>query len=499
MNFILKLKETLFAVLPITIIVYILAFTVAPLEQGMLVNFTAGSLLVILGLSVFLTGADIGFMPAGSFLGAALTRTRKLPLILGAGFVVGLLITIAEPDLLILGRQAETVTGTIPASAMVVAVAFGIAAFLALALARTVLQIPFRLVVILGYLIVFALASRVAPVFVAIAFDSGGATTGPMTVPFIISLGVGVAAVRGDKAAIDDSFGFTGIASIGPILAVTILGFMLTGPGHDFGAIAGVSNPETGEIAQLPLPLLAQYAHELPLILRNVAVALAPLVGALILFQIFLLKLPPKQVQRLMVGFIYTYIGLVLFFLGTDTAFIPTGKALGEALGGLSFNRILIPIGCLLGAVVVCVEPAIWVLTEQVEEVSGGNIRKPVLLTALALGVAVSVGLSMWRVLDGFSVWYLLIPFYALALALTFVTPKLFTAIAFDSGGVASGPMSSTFILSLTLGASQAAGGNPATDAFGLIAMVAVTPLVSIQILGWLFTRREEHLLKGGN
>jgi len=498
MNFILKLKETLFAVLPITIIVYILAFTVAPLEPGMLVNFTAGSLLVILGLSVFLTGADIGFMPAGSFLGAALTRTRKLPLILGAGFVVGFLITIAEPDLLILGRQAETVTGTIPASAMVIAVAFGIAAFLALALARTVLQIPFRLVVILGYLIVFALASRVAPVFVAIAFDSGGATTGPMTVPFIISLGVGVAAVRGDKAAIDDSFGFTGIASIGPILAVTVLGFMLTGPGHDPGAIAGVSDPEGG-VSPVRISLLAQYARELPLILRNVAVALAPLVASLILFQIFLLKLPPKQVQRLMVGFIYTYIGLVLFFLGTDTAFIPTGKALGEALGALSFNRILIPIGCLLGAVVVCAEPAIWVLTEQVEEVSGGNIRKPVLLTALALGVAVSVGLSMWRVLDGFSVWYLLIPFYALALALTFVTPKLFTAIAFDSGGVASGPMSSTFILSLTLGASQAAGGNPATDAFGLIAMVAVTPLVSIQILGWLFTRREEHLLKGVN
>ncbi len=497
MNFLHKLKETCIAVLPISILVFILAFTIAPLEGQLLVKFAFGSLLIILGLTLFLTGAEIGIIPAGSFLGAALTRTRKLPLILGAGFLVGLFITIAEPDLLILGKQAEAITGLIKARTLVIAVAVGIGLFVMTALARAVFQVSFRVVVILGYLAVFALAAQVDPVFVAIAFDSGGATTGPMTVPFIIALGVGVAAVRSDRSALEDSFGFTGIASIGPILAVSALGFALTANGSSTDARAV---QEAAAAIQVPAEsgILKLYAHELPLILKSVAFSLAPIIALLAGFQLFLLRLPPRQVQRIITGFGYAFVGLVLFFLGTDTAFIPVGKALGEELGALSWNSILIPIGCLLGAVVVCAEPAIWVLTEQVEEASGGNIRRPVLLGALAIGVAFSVGLSMWRVLAGFSIWYLLLPCYALALLLTLVSPKLFTAIAFDSGGVASGPMSSTFILSLTLGASAASGGNPAADAFGLIAMIAVTPLISIQILGSLFARREENALKGG-
>lgn len=510
MNFTDKLKETGIAVLPVTAIVFALALTVAPIDPSLLVSFAAGSLLVILGLAIFLAGAELGLMPAGSFLGGALTGTRKLPLILGAGFFLGFLVTIAEPDLLVLGRQAELVTGTIPAKAIVVTVALGIGLFVALGLARTIFQIPFRLVVILGYILVFALASRVDPVFVAVAFDSGGATTGPMTVPFIIALGVGVAGVRGDgdKTTIEDSFGYTGIASIGPILSVTILGFLLSGNGDVARSAAQVAAAQvpaasgtaaSGSFAAATAPLLAGYAHELPLIMGTVSAALAPLLAILALFQIFLLRLPPRQMRRIVTGFVYAWLGLVLFFLGTDTGFIPVGKALGAALGALRFNWILVPLGCVIGAVVVCAEPAVWVLTEQVEEVSGGNIRKPVLLAALAIGVAVSVGLSMWRVLAGFSIWYLLAPLYAAALALTFITPKLFTAIAFDSGGVASGPMASTFILSLTLGASQGSGGNPATDAFGLIAMIAVTPLVSIQILGGLFARSEKHALGGEN
>jgi len=501
-----KLKETGIAVLPVSAIVFALALTIAPLEPSLLLSFAAGSILVIIGLAVFLAGAELGIMPAGSFLGGALTGTRKLPLILGAGFFLGFLVTIAEPDLLILGRQAELVTGTIPAKAIVLSVALGVGIFVALGLARTIFQIPYRLVIILGYLLVFALASRVDPVFVAIAFDSGGATTGPMTVPFIIALGVGVAGVRGDgdKTAAEDSFGYTGIASIGPILSVAVLGFLLagdpTGAGGNSAVAPGGSAADAGIAASdTAVPLLAGCVQELPGIMATVATALAPLLAMLVLFQLFLLKLPPRQMRRIVAGFVYAWLGLVLFFLGTDTAFIPAGKALGAALGALSFNWILVPVGCLVGAVVVCAEPAVWVLTEQVEEVSGGNVRKPVLLAALAIGVAVSVGLSMLRVLAGFSIWFLLAPLYAAAVALTFVTPKLFTAIAFDSGGVASGPMASTFILSLTLGASQGAGGNPASDAFGLIAMIAVTPLVSIQILGRLFARSEKHALQGEN
>jgi hypothetical protein len=527
MNLLHKLKETCTAVLPICVIVLLLGTTVAPLGAETLVPFCIGSFFLIIGLSIFLTGADLGIVPAGSFMGAKLTRTRMMPLILGTGLLIGFLITIAEPDLLVLGDQVENVTGgiatipTIPGRAMVISVALGVGLFVALGLARTLLQIPYRFVLIIGYAITFALASRVDNVFVAIAFDSGGATTGPMTVPFIIALGVGIAAVRGDKNAVEDSFGYTGIASIGPILAVTILGFMLMAGSQDASAAQGAAQGATdiasataGNAAQ-PVAAAASAAHEvaatakplevlaealalIPAEARDVFTALFPLFAIIVAFQFVLLKFPPVFFKRVALGFFYAFLGLVFFFVGTELAFVPAGKALGAALGALPFKWILIPIGVILGAVVVCAEPAVWVLTEQVEEVSGGNIRKPLLLGTLAIGVSVSVGLSMCRVLWGFSIWYLLVPFYALAIALTFFTPKLFTAIAFDSGGVASGPMASTFILSLTLGASVAVGGNPAVDGFGVIAMIAATPLVAIQILGMLYHRTEIRARRGG-
>ena len=493
MNFSEKFKETCLTVLPITGLVCILAMTIAPVGKENLIAFIVGSALVILGLTFFLAGVDIGIMPAGSFIGSALTRTRNIPIILSGGFAVGFLITVAEPDLLVLSQQAEAVTGIIRISSMILAVSLGVGLCMALAMARTILQIPFRWIVIPSYILIFLLATGISPAVMAIAFDSGGATTGPMAVPFIIALGAGISGVRGDKNADDDSFGYTGIASIGPILAVLFLGFILSG------------NMNMKQISlQRPDVLVISasiYIHHLPGILKTVLISLAPLAAAIVVFQLVLLKLPPKQMQKIIIGIVYTVIGLTLFFLGAKTGFIPTGNVLGASLATAvpRCNYILlIVVGCILGAVTVCAEPAIRVLASQVEEISAGNIRQPVLLVALAMGVAVSVGLSLWRVVAGFSIWYLLAPCYAIALGLTFITPKLFTAIAFDSGGVASGPMASTFLLSLTLGASGAIGGNPATDAFGLIAMIAVTPLISIQILGILF-RRKTDCFAGGN
>ena len=500
MNLLHKIRETSNAVLPICAIVIALGMTVAPLSPALLGSFAIGSLVLIGGLSLFLTGAELGIIPAGTHMGAKLTRTRNMPFILAAGLLVGFVITVAEPDLLVLGGQVEDVTGSIPSRSLVFAVAIGVGTFVAVSLARVLLQVRYRIILIVGYLAVFALAGTVGEVFVAIAFDSGGATTGPMTVPFIIALGIGVAAVRGDKNAIEDSFGYTGIASIGPILAVAALGVIIGNGGSseaasravEASAVAGPAQDAAFSLERI----LGGLAHEAPGVARNVFVALMPLYAIIMLFQAFLLKLPPQQLKRVSLGFLYAFLGLILFFLGADTAFVPAGKELGVALGSLGYRWILIPIGCALGAVVVCAEPAVWVLTEQVEEASGGNIRKPVLLTALAIGVAVSVGLSMCRVLFGFSIWYLLVPFYLAAIALTFVTPPLFTAIAFDSGGVASGPMASTFILSLTLGASVASGEDPARGGFGVIAMVAATPLVAIQILGWLYSIKEKRVAR---
>ncbi len=478
MFFLIKLRETALAVIPVILLVVLLSVTIAPLPAGLLGVFLIDSLLLILGLTLFLTGAEIGIMPAGSYLGGALTRSRKLPLILVSGFIIGFIITVAEPALLILGDQVQFITGTLQAIHLVTAVAIGTGFFVTLALARTVFQIPLKLLLLGGYLVVFALASRTAPLFVAIAFDSGGATTGPMTVPFIIALGLGIAGVRGDKKAEDDSFGLIGIASIGPILAVSFLGLFLD------RELAGVSAQTAAETVRLSAIVL------------NVAKALAPLAALIIIYQLFLMKLPPRQIQRLSIGFIYAFAGLVIFFYSAEHSFIAVGKSVGQAIGSSSLKALLVPLGFAVGAIVTCAEPAIWLLAEQVEEVSAGNIRRPVMLFSLALGVGLAVALAMLRVVFPFSIWYLLIPFYTAALLLMSVTPDLFTAIAFDSGGVASGPLSGTFILALTLGASSGSGGNPAMDAFGLIAMIAVSPIVCIQLLGWLFTRSEQKIAR---
>lgn len=492
MNLTQKLKETLMAILPVDLMVVALHFAVAPIPVDLLLSFLIGSVFVIVGLSIFLAGADLGIVPAGSLLGASLTRTRNLPFILAALLLSGFIITIAEPNLKVQGDLVESVTGIIGSWTLVLAVAGGIGIFLAVAMLRILLQIPFRLIIIVFYGLALAMATRIDPSLVAIAFDSSGAATGPLTVPFFIALGIGVSSVRGGKNAEDDSFGTTGIAAIGPIFAMVIVGLLLGGRApapEQAGGAQGMTNAADPGV-------LALWVTSIPSTMKGVALSLSPLAVLLTFFQFTLLRLPPAQIRRLIMGLIYTWLGLVLFFVGANSGFIPAGTALGQALGSLGSNGILIPIGCAFGAAIVCAEPAMWVLTSQIEEVTAGNIRKPVVLTAVSLGVASGVALSMWRVLAGFSVWYLIAPLFAIAIFLTLVTPKLFASIAFDSGSVATGPVSSAFILPLTIGASAASGGEPARDAFGLIAMIAVTPPVSMQILGIIFQAKERKALR---
>lgn len=512
MNLRQKLSETALAIGPVVAIVIALHATVAPISASTVASFVAGALLVVAGLGVFLAGVDLAIVPSGSLIGAALTRTRNLPAILLSVFAAGFIITLAEPNLKVQGDLVESVTGVLGSMTLVLAVSAGIALFLALGMSRILLQIPYKLIIVLAYGAALLLASRASPMFVAIAFDSSGAATGPLTVPFFIALGLGVSSVRGGRNADDDSFGTTGIAAIGPILAMTVLAFVLFSGSNQAvdsavlsgtdapqqasaaaPAVAGEASPARAQVDALSAlgSAVSALGAELPLQAKNVTLALAPLAALVAVFQKRLLRMPPAQMRRIVAGLVYTWIGLVLFFTGANTGFIPAGTELGAALGSPANQWILIPLGCLLGALIVCAEPAMWVLTAQVEEVSAGNIRKAVLLTTVAIGVAVGVGLSMWRVLEGFSVWYLIAPAFLLAMALTFAAPKLFVSIAFDSGSVATGPVSSTLILPLTLGASLASGGNPAVDGFGLIAMIAVTPPISIQLLGILFHAKE--------
>lgn len=472
-NLAAKFKEALVSVLPITAIVLLLHFTVAPMTGGTVALFLVGSVLLIVGMALFSLGADIAMMPMGERIGSQLTKTRKLGLLIAVALIMGIAITIAEPDLQVLADQVPSV----PNMVLIIAVAVGVGLFLVLALLRIIFQKKLAIILILLYAAVFGLAIFTSEDFLTVAFDSGGVTTGPITVPFILSLGVGVAAVRGGRSAQEDSFGLVAICSVGPILAVMIMGMLFNSSG---GFAADLSIPEVNDFSSL----MHAFGEGFPEYFRDVGIAIAPIIAFFIVFQVIFLKLPKTQLLKMAVGMAYTYIGLVLFLTGVNVGFMPVGNYLGAQIGSLDYNWMLIPLGMIMGFFVVMAEPAVHVLNKQVEEITVGAISKRSMLLSLSIGVAVSVGLAMVRVVTGLSIWYFLVPGYAIALGLSFFVPKIFTAIAFDSGGVASGPMTATFLLPFAMGACSAVGGNMLTDAFGIVAMVAMTPLVTIQIMG---------------
>ncbi len=472
-----KVKEAYSSVLPITLIVLLLCFTIVPIDSGMFLAFIVGAVLVIFGMGLFTLGADTAMTPIGEYVGTSVMKTKKIWLIIPICFIVGVMITIAEPDLQVLGSQLEKAVNP---WTLILAVGAGVGVFLVVAFLRVVLNVKMGILLIICYVAVFVLAFFVPPAFVPLAFDSGGVTTGPMSVPFIIAIGTGVASMRSDKSAENDGFGFTALCSVGPIIAVMILGIILQ-PENIEQADSNVS------VIVNSKDLLSTYITSLPHYLKEVAIALAPIVGFFIIFQFFGQKLSKERIIRIFIGVLYTYVGLVFFLMGVNVGFLPVGSYLGDAIGKLEYNWIIVPIGMLIGFFVVAAEPAVHVLTKQVYEITGGAIPKKALSTSLMIGVACSVGLAMLRILLHLPIMYFLIPAYAIALVLTFIVPDMFTAIAFDSGGVASGAMTASFLMPLALGLCSATGGNVATEGFGVVAFVAMTPLIAIQILGLVY------------
>ncbi len=468
-----KLKEALSAVMPVIAIVLILSLTIAPVTPSTLLCFLFGSVLVMLGMMFFTLGAEMSMTPMGEKVGSKMTQTKNVVLIVFLSFVLGVIITISEPDLQVLAGLVPS----IPNHILILAVALGVGVFLVVAILRILLGISLSRMLVVLYLIAFVLVFLVPSDFRAIAFDSGGVTTGPMTVPFIMALGVGIASIRNDRSASDDSFGLVALCSIGPILAVLVLG-MIFRPGDSEPSIMNdFSLASTVELRKL-------FISELPHYISEIAVSLLPIIVFFGLFQAFSLRLGRKSLSKILIGLVYTYIGLVLFLTGANVGFMPAGIHIGSILAGSELSFLLIPIGALIGFFIVKAEPAVYVLNHQVEEITEGAISARAMGMSLSLGVAASVALAMTRVLTGIPILYFLIPGYAIALGLSFVVPKIFTAIAFDSGGVASGPMTATFLLPLAQGACVAVGGDLAADAFGVVAMVAMTPLITIQILG---------------
>ena len=449
-----KLLEALQAVLPIAAIVLILCFSIAPVSPSILLCFLLGAAMIVVGIMFFTLGAEMSMTPMGERVGAMLTRSQNIFLIIGAGFLLGFLITISEPDLQVLANQVPS----IPNMTLILSVAVGVGLFLVMAFLRMLLSIPLPRLLVIFYAAIFLLAAFVPKEFLAVAFDSGGVTTGPMTVPFIMALGVA-------------------LCSVGPILAVLILGIVFNASESSY--IPPVI-PEVGDSVEL----WQLFGEGLPTYLHEIALSLLPIIVMFGIFQLVALRIDRRTLGRIGVGLVYTYIGLVLFLTGANIGFMPAGNYLGQVLGGQSSRWLLIPIGMLIGYFIVRAEPAVYVLNKQVEEVTDGAISAGTMGAALSAGVALSVGLAMVRVLTGISILWFLIPGYLFAISISFVVPKLYTAIAFDAGGVASGPMTATFLLPLAQGACIAVGGNIVTDAFGVVAMVAMTPLITVQLMG---------------
>lgn len=481
MNKILKEKivEALSSVLPITLIVLLLSITITPMPVGTLVLYLVGAVLLIVGMAFFSLGTDVSMTPMGEGIGAQLPRTKNLMAVVGITFVIGVLITIAEPDLQVLAEQVPS----IPNAVLIWTVAIGVGLFFVLAMLRTLFKIRLASLLIVFYIGVLILSAFVPNEFVSVAFDSGGVTTGPITVPFIMALGIGLASIRGDRDAQDDSFGLVALCSIGPILAVLLLGIFYRGGDPGYTAVTVPEVEDTKQVAML-------FAHSLPEYVHEVLSALIPIILFCAVFQLLFRRFHRMQLKKIGIGFGYTFFGLALFLTGVNVGFMPVGHFLGKQLAQSGHSWMLVPLGMLIGYFLVTAEPAVHVLNRQVENITNGGVSQRAMMHSLSIGVASSVGLSMLRVLTGISVYWIVIPGYLLALGLTFFVPKIFTGIAFDSGGVASGPMTSTFLLPFAMGACEALGGNVLTDAFGIVAMVAMTPLLTIQILGLLYHQK---------
>ncbi|MBE6598454.1 MAG: DUF1538 domain-containing protein [Ruminococcaceae bacterium] len=476
-----KIRESLISVLPIIVIVMLLCLTIAPVPAELLLSFLIGAVMIIVGMGLFTLGAEKSMTPIGNRIGSSLTKSKNLPLILAVSFILGIAVTVAEPDLQVLAQTVPHIDNLV----LLITVGVGVGFFLSVSMLRIIIGIKLRWLLLGFYVLVFGLAAFSDGDFLSVAFDSGGVTTGPMTVPFILALGIGVANIRSDRNAEADSFGLVSLCSIGPILAVLILSFFYSGN----------SSASGGEIMQYgtTVELGKAYISEIPHLLGEMAMSLSPVVVIFLLFQVLSFRMSGRSFVKIVIGILYTYAGLVLFLTGVNVGFSSLGTTLGAELAVGWTRYLLIPLAMLLGWFIISAEPAVYVLEKQIEEVSSGAIPGKAIKFSLSAAIALAMGFAMLRVVTGLSIMWFLIPGYALALILSFFVPDIYTAIAFDSGGVASGPMTATFMLQFMIGACGAVGGNVLADAFGIVATVAMMPLISIQIMGFIYERKKVH------
>lgn len=488
----LKIKEALSSIVPITLIVAILSFTITPLATDVIVEFIIGAIMLVIGTGFFTLGAEMSMSIIGERIGADIAKRKNIFLILAILIILGTVVTIAEPDLKVLAEQITSV----PSNLIIGVVGLGVGVFLSIAFLRVVLKIKLKYALLFFYSIVFVLAFFVPKEFLAMAFDSGGATTGPMAVPFIIAFGIGISSIRSEENSESDSFGMVALCSIGPILATMILGMVYKITNFEYTNRTYSTYANTKEIAEA-------FVQNLPNYFGEVVIALLPIIIFFIIYQLAVIKMSKKELFKVFIGCFYEFIGLTLFLLGANVGFLQIGSLIGMKLAEIGNDFLIIAIGALLGYFVVIAEPAVEVLNKQISDITDGAIPEKAMKKSLSIGVSIALVISMIRVLTGIPILYFLLPGYLIALILAFVGDDVFTAVAFDSGGVASGTMASTFLVPFAIGVSKGVGGNVLSDAFGVIAMVAMAPIVAVQISGLIYKLKSKKLQKkngvGGN
>ncbi|MCL2007006.1 MAG: DUF1538 domain-containing protein [Treponema sp.] len=484
MNKILKEKimEAFLSVLPITVIVILISIVLVPIPTGTLMLFLGGAALLIIGMGFFSLGVDMAMIPMGEGIGVQMTKSSRLFLIILVGFAMGIMITVAEPSLMVLAHQISA----IPYFFIIFTVAVGVGFYLVLAILRTLFRIRFSTLLIISYLVCFILAYFNPDIFIPVGFESGSVVTGPIAVPFVLAIGLGLASVRSDKGSVEDSFGLVALVLVGPVISMLLLGIFYEPASMDMGLML-VREVDTSQ------DVAGAFTSVLPGQLREVSMAMGVILFCFLLLQLKSRRYSRHQLRRILIGFIYTLIGLVVFLTGVNVGFIPVGQLLGSELAASTFGWVLIPLGGLIGYFIVAAEPAVHVLTKQVEEISGGAITTKMMYRGLAIGMGVAVALAMMRILFGIQLLWIIIPGYLFALALSFFVPKIFTAVAFDSGAVCTGPMSATFLLPIAMGVADGSGRDLMLFAIGIVTIVAMTPPVIIQLMGLFHQLKVSH------
>lgn len=479
-----KFKEVLATVLPISLLVVIMNFTVVPLDGDMFKSFLLGAVFILLGLTIFLLGVDLSITPMGDSFGHAAVRSGKLWVIALIGLILGFVISIAEPDLHILANQVSGVTlGVVSKKALVVLVSLGVALLISLGMMRIVKAFSLKIFLIVTYSIIMLLAILADQFFLAISFDASGATTGALTVPFLLALSLGASAINKDsQKSEDDSFGLVGIASAGAIIGALILGLMSNPKFADAPDYSGTAEPG----------VIEHFVHEMPIVAKEVLIALLPIIVIYFLSNALFFNNSKRTNTRILVGSLFTFIGLVVFLVGVNAGFMNVGRYIGSTLAIEHSNAFIVFVAFIMGVLTILAEPAVHVLTSQIETVTAGSIKKSIVLMTLSIGVGTAVALSILKIIvPGMQLWHIILPGYIIAFLIMRKVPNLFVGIAFDSGGVASGPMTATFILAYAQGvATSTPTADLLIDGFGTIAMVAMTPLIALQVLGLFYLKK---------